>query len=394
MSALTALFLLPGIGLAATAPDATSPASKWTEPAPAEGRVIVRFDRPTTLTEAAASLEGTPFVVDRALMGKIDLYLVLFGEEVTVPEAVARLEELPGVRYAAPDMPVEPRALPNDTYFPFQWGMNNTGQTGGTPDADIDAVEAWDLGTGSRDFVIAIVDGGAQTDHIDLLANRWQNDVEVNGASGVDDDLNGYVDDLYGWNAYNDTGSIPLDSHGTHVAGIAGARGNNALGVSGVNQGANLAQDITYSGTVTAAMEAAIFGVPAIAVSLDSHTVPDFDQAAAFAAHLTPIVLDKGLPELTLLNVNVPLGEIKGVEVTWQGRRRYHDELVKRIDPKGRPYYWIGGDRPTGDTEEGGTDVWAVAQGYVSITPIVLDMTARNMLEAVADWEIEAALKV
>ncbi len=159
--------------------------------------------------------------------------------------------------------------------------------------------------------------------------------------------------------------------------------------VSGINQGANLAQDITYSGTVTAAMEAVLYGVPAIAISLDSFTEPAFEQAAAFAAHLTPLVLEKGLPELTLLNVNVPLGAIKGVCITRQGRRRYHDTLVERIDPMGRPYYWIGGERPTGDTDEVGTDVWAVANGYASITPIRLDMTARDFMGSLQTWHLE-----
>lgn len=161
------------------------------------------------------------------------------------------------------------------------------------------------------------------------------------------------------------------------------------LVISGINQGPNLAQDITYSGTVTAAMEAAIYGVPAIAVSLDSFTEPAFEQAARFAAELAPIVVEKGLPELTLLNVNVPLAEAKGVKVTRQGRRRYHDELVERIDPLGKPYYWIGGGRPTGDTEEVGTDIWAVAQGYISITPIVLDMTSQAFREELSGWGLE-----
>jgi 5'-nucleotidase len=156
--------------------------------------------------------------------------------------------------------------------------------------------------------------------------------------------------------------------------------------VSGINQGANLAQDITYSGTVTAAMEAAIYGVPAIAVSSTSYTEPAFEPAAAFAARIAPIVLEKHLPDLTLLNVNVPTGAIKGVRVTRQGRRRYHDELVERIDPVGTPYYWIGGERPTGDVEEVGTDVWAVEQGYISVTPIRLDMTARTLLATVESW--------
>ncbi len=158
--------------------------------------------------------------------------------------------------------------------------------------------------------------------------------------------------------------------------------------VSGINQGANLAQDITYSGTVTAAMEAVIFGVPAIAVSLASYEQPHFEHAAAFTAQLIPILLANPLPPLTLLNVNVPLEPVKGVQATRQGRRRYHDQLVERIDPLGRPYYWIGGDRPTGDVEEVGTDVWAVEQGYISLTPIQLDMTAHSLISAIQGWEL------
>jgi 5'-nucleotidase len=158
--------------------------------------------------------------------------------------------------------------------------------------------------------------------------------------------------------------------------------------VSGINQGPNLAQDITYSGTVTAAMEGAIFGVPSIAFSLGSYEKAEFDTAARFAARIVPIVLDKGLPEMTLLNVNIPLDPIKGVRVTRQGRRLYHDLLVERIDPVGRPYYWIGGERPTGDIQEIDTDVWAVDQGYISITPIHLDMTAHLLIDTVRSWDL------
>jgi 5'-nucleotidase len=160
--------------------------------------------------------------------------------------------------------------------------------------------------------------------------------------------------------------------------------------VSGINQGPNLAQDITYSGTVTAAMEAALAGVPAIALSLDSYTVASFESAARFAAGLVPLVLQHGLPPLTLLNVNVPLDPIGGVKITRQGTRVYHDVLVERIDPRGRPYYWIGGDYPTGDVEDPDTDVWAVAKGYISITPIHLDMTAHALVESVKGWGISS----
>ncbi len=160
--------------------------------------------------------------------------------------------------------------------------------------------------------------------------------------------------------------------------------------VSGVNQGGNMGQDVTYSGTVTAAMESVIFGVPAIAISYDSYTDQEFEAGADFAARLVPVVLDHGLPEYTLLNVNIPCrDEFKGVQVTRQGKRLYHDRLIVREDPQGTPYYWIGGDRPTGEVEEEGTDVWAVDKGYISITPIHLDLTNASFSPEVAGWDIQ-----
>ena len=162
------------------------------------------------------------------------------------------------------------------------------------------------------------------------------------------------------------------------------------LVVSGVNRGANLGHDVTYSGTVTAAMEAAISDVPAIAVSLNTREEADFGHAARFAATLAEQVLKRGLPEGILLNVNVPhlpTDAIKGVRVTRMGLRIYRDELVKRVDPRGKPYYWIGGPEPTG-VEREGTDIWAVANGYISVTPVQLDLTAGNLLDSVRDWDL------
>ena len=227
------------------------------EPVFAEGQLIVRFERPTTIVEAAALLEGQPFAVHEALMPQLDMYLVLIADGASLDEAIERLEALPAVMYAVPDAKVEQRqTIPDDTLFSSLWGMHNPGQGGGTADADIDAPEAWDLGTGSRDHVIAIVDGGAQHAHTDLLANRWENDAEVNGTGGVDDDGNGYVDDKYGWNAYSNNGNIPSDSHGTHVAGIAGARGDNAKGVAGVNWDCEIMHVAGASGTTSTVLKA------------------------------------------------------------------------------------------------------------------------------------------
>lgn len=162
------------------------------------------------------------------------------------------------------------------------------------------------------------------------------------------------------------------------------------LVVSGINPGANLGHDVTYSGTVTAAMEGAIAGVPAIAVSVDSRTPSDFGPAAHWAAEVTRMVWRFGLPRETLLNVNVPalsLERIAGVLITRMGMRIYRDELVRRIDPRGRPYYWIGGSAPTG-VEEEGTDIWAVAHGYVSVTPLQLDLTAHHLLSTLREWPL------
>jgi len=162
--------------------------------------------------------------------------------------------------------------------------------------------------------------------------------------------------------------------------------------ISGINPNANLGHDVTYSGTVTAAMEAAIWNLPVIAVSLDAgehNSAPlDFSTAAQVAARVAAKVWEKKLPPNTLLNVNVPycaLDEIRGYRITRQGLRVYHDELIRREDPRGRPYYWIGGEAPTGVPEEG-TDIGALRGCYVSITPLMLDMTAHHFCQELESW--------
>ena len=157
--------------------------------------------------------------------------------------------------------------------------------------------------------------------------------------------------------------------------------------VSGINPNANVGHDVTYSGTVTAAMEAVIAGVMGIAVSLDSpegHKAPLDYSCAAYVAHR---VVDKaaadGVPHGVVLNVNVPFlkeGEFKGYMITRQGLRVYRDALDQRIDPRGRLYYWIGGEAPTG-VDEPGTDFGALRAGYVSITPLQLDLTSYKAMD-------------
>lgn len=164
--------------------------------------------------------------------------------------------------------------------------------------------------------------------------------------------------------------------------------------VSGINPLPNVGHDVTYSGTVTAAMEATLSGLPGVAVSLDSnrtHPKPlDYDPAARVAASIVRQIHSAAIPNDTLLNVNVPyvpIEEMRGVAITRQGQRVYRDELIKREDPRGRPYYWIGGDIPTG-VADAGTDFWALENNYVSITPLSLKLTDEGMLPVLESLEI------
>lgn len=161
--------------------------------------------------------------------------------------------------------------------------------------------------------------------------------------------------------------------------------------VSGINPNANIGHDVTYSGTVTAAMEAAIGGVYGVAVSLDApeyfNGTLDYSTAAVAARVVTTRLLKLNLPKNVLLNVNVPylpLTGLKGYRISRQGLRIYRDELIKREDPRGRPYYWIGGEAPTG-VPDAGTDFGDLQAGFVSITPIQLDLTAHDLLLRLSD---------
>lgn len=165
------------------------------------------------------------------------------------------------------------------------------------------------------------------------------------------------------------------------------------LVVSGINPMANLGHDVTYSGTVTAAMEAVIWGVPAIAFSLDTKDnhlgAIDYASAAKIARQIVEAYQVHHLPAGILLNVNIPnlpFSLIKGFQITRQGMRVYRDRLDQRTDPRGQPYFWIGGDAPTG-VPESGTDFGALAEDYVSITPLQLDLTAYPALHMLNNWE-------
>jgi subtilisin family serine protease len=155
---------------------------------------------------------------------------------MTVEEALQRFNKAHGILYAQPNYRLKASwTFPNDPRFGELWGMHNTGQTGGTADADIDAPEAWDVATGTSEIIVAVIDTGVDYTHDDLAANMWVNKAELNGDPGVDDDDNDYVDDIYGYDIVNDDGD-PMDDHyhGTHCAGTIGAVGNNSEGVTGV----------------------------------------------------------------------------------------------------------------------------------------------------------------
>lgn len=184
------------------------------------------------------------------------------------------------------------------------------------------------------------------------------------------------------------------------LAMLGGVKKKPDLVVSGINEGYNLGSDITYSGTVAAAIESVIHHTPAIAISTcgtrraqDNGVQIQIEQiwqlAARVAADLARQVLDRGLPPFTLLNANVPcrpIAEIGGPVLCRLGTRIYEDELIVRDDPRGRPYYWFGGMLPDG-VPEPGTDIDAISAGKIAVTPINLDMTDYKTLKSLAKWE-------
>lgn len=154
---------------------------------------------------------------------------------------------------------------------------------------------------------------------------------------------------------------------------------------SGINHGANLGDDATYSGTVAGALESTILGVPGLAFSLVAYRDHDFTESARIARQVTEKALADGIPEGTLLNVNVPKGIPKGLRVTKQGFKTARPVISEHVDPRGKPYYWIGELRE-GFRAEGGTDFEAIDEGYVSVTPMRSDLTNHHVLGHLSDW--------
>ena len=207
----------------------------------ASDRVLVRFKQGASDAKREAALQHAG-VRSRQHFQRSGVWVLhIPDKKQSVEETIRRLEASGAVEYAVPDQRLHALdTFPNDPSFEDLHGLDNTGQTGGTPDADIDAPGAWDIATGDPNLVVGVIDTGIDYTHPDLAANMWRNPGEV-AANRIDDDGNGYVDDVFGIDCVNDD-SDPRDDHfhGTHVAGTIGARGNDASGVVGVNWNVSL----------------------------------------------------------------------------------------------------------------------------------------------------------
>lgn len=189
---------------------------------------------PATAQGALAKIQA------QAVKGFANIGVLVLSTPLGVGPAIEELYRSGTVEFAEPDYQVEVLKLPNDPEFSSLWGQNNTGQSGGTPDADMDLPKAWDSRTTAASVIVGVVDTGIDYTHEDLSANMWQNPGEIPG-NGLDDDSNGYVDDVHGIDTFNND-SDPFDdnSHGTHVSGTIGASGNNGIGVNGIAWAAKL----------------------------------------------------------------------------------------------------------------------------------------------------------
>lgn len=204
------------------------------------GEVLVKFKAGVTAREIGTTLDRLSSTVLHRFSLVENLHHIRLPAGLRVTEALEVLRKVGIVEYAEPNYirhATRIGLLPNDPGLSYLWGLENTGQSGGTADADIDAPEAWTVTTGDPDTVIAVIDTGADMVHVDLAANIWTNPDEIAG-NGIDDDHNGYVDDIHGWDFFqndNDPSDTNNCRHGTHVSGTIGAVGDNSIGVVGVN---------------------------------------------------------------------------------------------------------------------------------------------------------------
>ena len=224
-------------------------------------RIIVKLAPDISRNDFGSIIDTNFYMIEKVLVRRLNIISIkLKNNQISPVDAIMEFRNNPFVDKAIPDTKVSRRDMPDDTQFDQQWALHNIGQNGGTEDADIDAPEAWDIANGGvtplgDTIVVAIVDGGMMLTHVDIIPNLWTNWGEIPG-NGIDDDNNGYIDDVHGWDAYASDGSIPSDGHGTHVAGIVGAKGNNGVSVAGVNWNVKLMPLAGSSGTTSIVLEA------------------------------------------------------------------------------------------------------------------------------------------
>ncbi|MEA5530651.1 S8 family serine peptidase, partial [Dolichospermum sp. UHCC 0684] len=228
------------------------------QPAYASDKLIVKLKRQPDITQAN-EIKSTLGVVSTKTIDLTGAQIWTLSGKTSVETALATYRNSPLFEYIEPDYIVTTAAtFPNDPSFPQLWGLHNTGQNGGTPDADIDAPEAWDIQKGNPNLVIGVIDTGVDYNHPDLVGNIWTNPGEIAG-DGIDNDNNGYIDDIRGWDfAYNDNNPSDVHGHGTHVSGTIAGKGNNGVGVTGVAWNAKIMPlkflNDSGSGTLSAAI--------------------------------------------------------------------------------------------------------------------------------------------
>lgn len=239
------LMVLSSVGpVAGEKPESPSEANGADLPDYVTGEVLVKFKDDTSADTVKKASKDVAAKELREFKG-IGVKHWKLGDDISVDDAVKKIgkDYKDYIDYVEPNYILRATDIPSDSLRGDLWGMHNVGQTGGAKDADIDALEAWQSCTGSTDVVVAVIDSGIDYNHEDLAANTWKNPGETGfdgtgkdkATNGIDDDGNGYIDDVYGWNFYSNKND-PMDdnSHGTHCAGIIGAIGDNAKGVAGV----------------------------------------------------------------------------------------------------------------------------------------------------------------
>src|SRR5262245_51817534 len=214
-----------------------------------------------------------------------DLWELDLPGGMSVASALAEVGKNPLVAYVEPDYTLRLTGIPNDAQFASQWSLNNTSQTGGTAEADIDPPEAWDLTTGTSTTIVAVIDTGVDFNHPDLAANIWVNPGEIPG-DGIDNEGNGFIDDVHGYDFINNDGN-PMDDHGhgTHVAGTIGAVTDNGIGVAGINWNVRIMAlkflGADGSGSTSDAIRALNYAVQ-MGAHVSNNSYGDTDFSAAF----------------------------------------------------------------------------------------------------------------